>query len=71
MSDDISFYRLGIPTIYFADKNFITGAEIEDESTEVQLKHLNIKAISTLCEDIIKFVNSISINKSGELDSKL
>ena len=70
MSDDISFYRLGIPTIYFADKNFITGAEIEDESTEVQLKHLNIKAISTLCEDIIKFVNSISINKSGELDIK-
>lgn len=71
MSDDISFYRLDIPTIYFADKNFITGAEIENESTDIQLKPLNIKAISVLCEDIIKFVNNLSINEFGELDSKV
>ena len=71
MSDDISFYRLDIPTIYFADKNFITGAEIESESTDIQLKPLNIKAISVLCEDIIKFVNSLSINEFGELDSRV
>lgn len=62
MSDDISFSKLGIPTIYFADENFATGFEIEEKSTEVQLEPLNITTISSLCNDIIKFIQNLDIN---------
>lgn len=63
MSDDISFSKLGIPTMYFADENFATGFEIERKSTELQLKPLNISSISSLCEDIIEFIQNLDVNK--------
>lgn len=62
MSDDISFAKLGIPTIYFADENFSTGFEIEEKSTELQLEPLNVVSISNLCTDIIVFIKNANID---------
>lgn len=59
MSDDLSFSKLGIPTIYFADENFITGANIEEESTDIQLEPVKVNAISSFCEDIVEFVKNL------------
>lgn len=62
VSDDLSFFKLGIPTLYFADKNFPTGFNIEGESTDVQLEALEVSSIADLCEDIITFIKNLNIN---------
>lgn len=59
MSDDLSFSKLGIPTIYFADENFMTGFNIEQESTDIQLEHVKVNAICSFCEDIVEFVKNL------------
>lgn len=59
MSDDLSFSKLGIPTIYFADENFMTGFNIEQESTNIQLEPVKVNAIYSFCEDIVEFVKNL------------
>lgn len=59
MSDDLSFSNLGIPTIYFADENFMTGFNIEQESTDIQLEPVKVNDISSFCEDIVEFVKNL------------
>lgn len=69
MSDDISFSRLNIPTLYFADKNFATGFEIEEENFDTQLKPVNTNTISNLCKDISKFIKNLDINTFNKLNT--
>jgi hypothetical protein len=69
MSDDISFARLNVPTIYFADKNFMTGFEIEEEDIETQLDPVNLRTISDLVKDISDVVNNFDIHRFNELNN--
>lgn len=69
MSDDISFARLNVPTIYFADKNFMTGFEIEEENIETQLDPVNPRTISDLVKNISDVVNNFDIHKFNELNN--
>lgn len=69
MSDDISFARLNVPTIYFADKNFMTGFEIEEENIETQLDPVNPRTISGLVKDISDIVNNFNIHRFNELNN--
>lgn len=69
MSDDISFARLNVPTLYFADKNFMSGFEIEEEDIETQLAPVNPKTISDLVKDISDVVNSFDIHRFNELNN--
>lgn len=69
MSDYISFARLGVPTLYFADENFPTGFEIEGESFDAQLEPVKPNDIANLCEDIFNFIKNLNIDKLNELDS--
>ncbi len=69
MSDDISFVRLGVPTLYLADKNFPTGFNIEEKNFESQLEPVKVDSISDLCKDIYTFIKNFDINKFNELNS--
>lgn len=69
MSDDISFSRLNVPTLYFADKHFATGFEIEEENFDTQLKPVNVNTISNLCKDIYSFIKNFDINTFNKLNS--
>ena len=69
VSDDISFARLNIPTIYFADKNSFTGFEIEEENFETQLSPVNSSSIADLTKDISDFIKSFNINRFNDLNS--
>lgn len=69
LSDDLSFARLGVPTLYIADKNFDTGYIIEEESTKIQLEPVNTVAIKDLCIDIYNFILNFNINKFNQLNS--
>lgn len=69
MSDDISFARLGVPTLYLADKNFFAGFNIEEESFEVQFNPVKSNTIANLCEDIFRFIKNFDIDTFNKLDS--
>lgn len=62
MSDDLSFAKLGVPTISFADKNFGAGFEIECEDFETQFAPVNKDKLSELCDDICQFINELDIS---------
>jgi hypothetical protein len=69
VSDDLSFARLGVPTLYFADKNFATGFEIEKEDLDTQLKPVKPDDIASLCDDISSFIKNFDIDKFNKLNS--
>lgn len=69
MSDDISFARLGVPTLYFADKEFSTGYEIEGLSMEKQLEPVKSKIIADLSKDILDFIKNLNLDEFNELNS--
>lgn len=69
MSDDISFARLNVPTLYFADENFMVGFELEEEDIETQLAPVNPRIISDLVKDISDVVNSFDIHRFNELNN--
>lgn len=69
VSDDLSFARLGVPTLYFADENFATGYEIEKENFDTQLKPVKPDIIANLCTDISSFIKSFDIDKFNKLNS--
>lgn len=69
VSDDIAFARIGIPTIYFADENCLSGAEIEEQSRQVQLDSVNTTIIADLSHDIVEFLKDFDIDKFNELNA--
>lgn len=69
VSDDIAFARIGIPTIYFADENCLSGAEIEEENRQVQLDSVNPTIIADLSRDIVNFLKDFNIDNFNKLNS--
>lgn len=69
MSDDLSFARLNVPTIYFADKNFMVGFEIEEEDFETQLSPVKSNTITGLVKDISDVIKDFDIDRFNEINS--
>lgn len=69
MSDDLSFARLNVPTIYFADKNFMAGVEIETDDLETQLSPVKSTTIKDLVKDISDVIKDFDIDRFNEISS--